>query len=159
MPQEKQIIVRYTIRPLPVRVYSSEKLKSDLVNGKLPLKDVPKKFRLRDKVYYIYAMKYYNYRQDIDNPYDVFYEDIKSLPEGFHKENLKDHFWAYGRDIGITYEQYENANCCLSASGSQPAVRPISGAEKSKDELSACIEEADALFETLKRKGVRYENV
>lgn len=106
MLQEKHIIVRYTIRPLLTKVFSTEKLKSDLANGKLPLKEVHKKLRLRRKAYYIYAMKYYNYRQDIDNPYDVFYEDIKSLPEGFHKENLKDHFRAYGRDIGITYEQY-----------------------------------------------------
>lgn len=108
MKKEKQLIVRYTIRPLSVKVYSREQLKSDLVNGKLPLKDVPKKMRLRDKVFYIYALKYYNYRQDIDNPYDVFYEDIRALSEGDYKEYLKDMFHLYGRDLGITYEQYED---------------------------------------------------
>ena len=86
-------------------VFSHNQLKLDLVYGKIPLKCVPKTIRLRNRIFYSYAMKYYNYRQNIDNPYTVIYNDINSLSEGYQKERLIDLYNLYGSDIGVSYER------------------------------------------------------
>lgn len=90
-------------------VFSHNQLKLDLVNGIIPLKSVPRAIRLRNRIFYSYAMKYYNYRQNIDNPYDVIYNDINSLPEGYQKERLIDLYNLYGSGVGASYERRKMA--------------------------------------------------
>ena len=84
-------------------VFSHNQLKLDLVNGIISLKSVPRAIRLRNRIFYSYAMKYYNYRQNIDNPYNVIYNDINSLSEGYQKERLIDLYNLYGSDVGVSY--------------------------------------------------------
>ncbi len=94
-------------------VFLHSKLEEDLVNGRLPLKAVPQRIRLRNRIFYSYAMKYYNYRQNIDNPYNVIYNDINSLPEGYQKERLIDLYNIYGSDVGTSYgpREMEGSKC------------------------------------------------
>lgn len=95
-------------------VFSHLKLEEDLVYGRLPLKAVPQKIRLRNRIFYSYAMKYYNWRQDVDNPYDVFYQDICSLPEGCQKERLIDLYNLYGSDLGLSYQRQKTDKECFA---------------------------------------------
>lgn len=71
-----------------ITVFAKGRLESDLLNGRMPLNNVPRNIRLRNTTYYIYAFRYYQYFKNIDNPYDVLYSDIKSLPQGIQRQEL-----------------------------------------------------------------------
>lgn len=88
--------------------FSHNQLKLDLVYGKVSLKSIPRAIRLRNRIFYSYAMKYYNYRRNTDNPYDVMYNDINSLYEGYQKEQLIDLYNLYGSDLGLSYEKQKS---------------------------------------------------
>ncbi|WMJ83182.1 hypothetical protein RBH76_10650 [Oscillospiraceae bacterium MB24-C1] len=137
MLQEKHIIVRYTIRPLPAKVFSTEKLRLDLLGGRIPLSYVPKKFRLRNKTFYIHAFRYYRYKQDITSPFEILRSDYESLPDGYEKQRLVDLYDQYN----YTLNGVEPPSTCLSQT-----------IDSSRTELSACIEEADALMKKMKER-------
>lgn len=137
MLQEKQIIVRYTIRPLPAKVFSTEKLRLDLLGGRIPLSDVPKKFRLRNRTFYIHAFRYYRYKQDITSPFEILRSDYESLPDGYEKQRLVD-----------LYDEY---NYTLNGI-EPPTICSPQKTDNSSTELSAWIEEADVLIEKLENR-------
>jgi len=75
-----------------VVVFSTEKLIADLCNGRIMLKDVPKRIRMRGLTFYIAALRYYRYVKTIDSPFKVMYDDITSLPDGYEKQRFIDFY-------------------------------------------------------------------
>lgn len=64
----------------------------DVICGNISLKEVPRRLRLRNDRYYIFAMRYYQYDRNILNPLLVWKSDINSLPDGH-----PDKKWLYDR--------------------------------------------------------------
>lgn len=80
-----------------IAVFSKNKLKSDLLSGKVPLVSVPRNIRLQSTTYYIYAFRYYRYFKNIDSPYDILLGDINSLLLGIQRQELQelyDDYWS-----------------------------------------------------------------
>ena len=88
-----------------IKAYSREKLFSDLINGRIQLKDVPKSIRMKGISFYIAALRYYRYVKTIDSPFEVMYDDINSLPEGYEKQRLLDFYNDSARFEGQSYER------------------------------------------------------
>ena len=86
-----------------VKAYSRKKLLSDLINGKIQLKDIPKRIRIKSTVYYSFAIRHYEYCQDIDSPFEVMYNDINSISDVALKESLIDTYNIYGKSKGLVY--------------------------------------------------------
>ena len=88
-----------------VIVFSREQLMADLRNGRIMLKDVPKRIRMRGLSFYVAALRYYRYVKTIDSPFEVMYNDINSLPDGYEKQRLLDFYNDSARFEGQPYER------------------------------------------------------
>lgn len=90
---------------LKARAYASE-----VICGKISLLDVPQRLRLRNYIYYIFAMRYYRYDRNILSPLEIWKNDIETLPLGQTRDHLQLIWDGYDAEMrGLAYvSQGEN---------------------------------------------------